>query len=310
MSDARTALSGRVVAVFNTGSGSCDAASEAVAREIFRDAGLDTVEIHVVSPGEVGETLKAAVSEADVLVVLGGDGTIGGAATLCGEAGPLLIALPGGTMNMLPKALYGTADWPTALRATLADPEIKNVSGGEAEGNQFFCAAIFGAPSLWADAREAVREGDLIEAAKRAVTATRRSLSDAIDYEFGDSKGSADAVAVICPLISQVMDGEEAALEAVALDPGTAAGLFGLAFHAAFDDWRNDASVTRAKVRCVDVLAHGEIPAILDGEKWRSNVTPRSRSCPRRFGPSSPPLRTRAGRRTSRSPDESLRQPR
>lgn len=267
MSDAQQALAGRIVAVFNIGSGSCDAGAHDQAQRIFEEAGFQEVDIHVVEPSEVGDALRRAVSNADVLVVLGGDGTIGGAATLCGEAGPLLIPLPGGTMNMLPKALYGTADWPSALKATLAAPEIKTVSGGDAEGHRFYCAAIFGAPSLWADAREAVREGDLVEAAKRAVTATRRSLSDAIDYEFGAMSGSADAVAVICPLISQAMDGHEAALEAVALDPGTAAGLFGLAFHAAFDGWRNDPSVTRAKVRCVEVLAHGEIPAILDGEK-------------------------------------------
>jgi len=267
MSEAHTALAGRVVAVFNTASGSCDATSESQARGIFAEAGLEAVDIHVVSPSEIAQTLKAAVADADVLVVLGGDGTIGSAATLCGQDGPYLIPLPGGTMNMLPKALYGAGDWQAALTATLAAPRIRPVSGGDVDGQRFYCAAIFGAPSLWADAREAVREGDLLEAAKRAVTATRRSLSDAIDYEFGDAKGSADAVAVICPLISQVMDGEEAALEAVALDPSTAAGLFGLAFHAAFDGWRNDSSVTRAKVKCVDVLAHGEIPAILDGEK-------------------------------------------
>lgn len=267
MSDAQAALGGRVVAVFNTASGSCDANSHGQAQQIFQEAGLGDVEIHVVTPAEIGETLKAAVARADVLVVLGGDGTIGSAATLCADSGPYLIPLPGGTMNMLPKALYGTADWQSALKATLAAPETKAVSGGAVGGHRFYCAAIFGAPSLWADAREAVREGDLLEAAKRAVTATRRSLSDAIDYEFGDRTGSADAVAVICPLISQVMDGEEAALEAVALDPSTAVGLFGLAFHAAFDGWRNDPSVTRAKVKCVDVLAHGEIPTILDGEK-------------------------------------------
>ncbi|CAN5585092.1 diacylglycerol kinase family protein [soil metagenome] len=267
MSDAKRALAGRVVAVFNTGSGSCDPASEGQAREIFEAAGLTDVEIHVVDPSDVGQALKDAVAKADVLVVLGGDGTIGTAANLCGDNGPYLIALPGGTMNMLPKALYGTADWPAALKATLEAPEVKTVSGGDAQGHRFYCAAILGAPSLWADAREAIREGDLIEAAKRAVTATRRSLSDAIEYEFGAMTGSADAVAVICPLISQVMHGEETALEAVALDPSTAAGLFGLAFHAAFDGWRNDPSVTRAKVKCVDVRAHGEIPIILDGEK-------------------------------------------
>jgi len=267
MSEAHAALAGRVVAVFNTASGSCDATSESQARRIFAEAGLEAVDIHVISPSEIAQTLQAAVADADVLVVLGGDGTIGSAATLCGQDGPYLIPLPGGTMNMLPKALYGAGDWQAALTATLTAPRIRQVSGGDVDGQRFYCAAIFGAPSLWADAREAVREGDLLEAAKRAVTATRRSLSDAIDYEFGDAKGSADAVAVICPLISQVMDGQEAALEAVALDPSTAAGLFGLAFHAAFDGWRNDSSVTRAKVKCVDVLAHGEIPAILDGEK-------------------------------------------
>ncbi len=267
MTGASEALAGRIIAIFNTASGSCDASSADKARQIFSDGGFGDVEILSVGPSEVAETLKSAVNRADVLVVLGGDGTIGGAASLCGDTGPYLVPLPGGTMNMLPKALYGTVDWQSALKATLAAPKVQNVSGGDAEGHKFFCAAILGAPSLWADAREAVREGHLVEAAKRSVTATRRSLSDAIEYEFGSINGSAEAVAVICPLISQDMDCDETALEAVALDPTTAAGLFGLAFHAAFDGWRNDASVTRANVSCVDVRAHGEIPVILDGEK-------------------------------------------
>ena len=122
MSDVREALAGRVVAVFNTGSGSCDASSDAAAREIFRAAGLSNAVIHMVGPSEVGNALKSAVGEADVLVVLGGDGTIGGAACLCGETGPFLIPLPGGTMNMLPKALYGPDAWQATLKATLANP--------------------------------------------------------------------------------------------------------------------------------------------------------------------------------------------
>ncbi len=269
MNDAQTALQGRVIAVFNTTSGSCDATSEAKAREIFTGAGMHDVEIICAAGAEVAGRLKDVVQRADVLIVLGGDGTIGGAATLCGELGPFLIPLPGGTMNMLPKALYGTADWETALKQTLADPDSRNISGGAADEHRFYCAAILGAPSLWADAREAVRDGHIVEAAKRAVTAARRTFSDAIEYEFGELTGSAEAVAIICPLISEDMDCDEPALEAVAVDPATAAGLFGLAFHAAFDGWRNDSSVTRAKVACVDVRAHGEIPVILDGEKVR-----------------------------------------
>jgi diacylglycerol kinase family enzyme len=264
--EARDVLAGRIIAVLNTGSGSCDANSEAQMCELFLAAGL-SVELVIVGASEISAALTTAVDRADVLVVLGGDGTIGTAATLCGGVGPLLIPLPGGTMNMLPKALYGAMDWRAALKATLDAPKVQNVSGGRAEGHRFYCAAILGAPSLWADAREAVREGDLLGAAKRAITATRRSFSDAIEYEFGETSGSAEAVAVICPLISQDMSLDDAALEAVALDPGSAAGLFGLAFHAAFDGWRNDRSVTREKVSSVTIRAHGDIPVILDGEK-------------------------------------------
>jgi hypothetical protein len=35
--------------------------------------------------------------------------------------GPLVAPLPGGTMNMLPRALYGTADWKVALRRALEE---------------------------------------------------------------------------------------------------------------------------------------------------------------------------------------------
>ena len=261
-------MAGRVVAVLNTGSGSCDETSADRARAVLDQAGLEAAEIVSVDPSGLVEALNTAVASADVLIVLGGDGTIGAAAGLCGgPAAPYLIPLPGGTMNMLPKSLYGAAPWTDALAAVLASPVEQKVSGGELAGHRFYCAAILGAPSLWADAREAVREGHLLEAAQRAVTAARRSLSDAVEYDFGSISGSAEAVAVICPLVSQALPDDARSLEAVALDPDTAAGLFGLAFHAVFDGWRNDPSVTRVKTRNLRVEGHGDLPTILDGEK-------------------------------------------
>jgi diacylglycerol kinase family enzyme len=270
MNSPADALKGKLVAILNTGSGSCDATSADQAKAVFAEAGRGHVEIVSVDPAGLDAALDAAVAKAKVLVVLGGDGTIGTAANKCGDKGPLLIPLPGGTMNMLPKALYGSLSWQEALAATLAQPKLQKVSGGVVGDHRFYCAAILGAPSLWADAREAVREGHLLEAAQKAVTATRRSLSDAVDYRFGKISGSAEAVAVICPLVSDALDGDEPALEAVALDPTTAAGLFGLAFHAAYDGWRNDPSVTCVKATKVEVEGHGALPVILDGEKVRT----------------------------------------
>ena len=50
---------------------------------------------------------ETAGQKLDILIVLGGDGTIRRAADACTETSSYLIALPGGTMNMLPRALYG-----------------------------------------------------------------------------------------------------------------------------------------------------------------------------------------------------------
>ncbi len=266
---AAEALNKRIVAVLNSGSGSGTTESEARVKAIFADAGLDHAVVTRVGPAKIGAALDEALAHADVVVVLGGDGTIRTAADKCRASAVFLLPLPGGTMNMLPKALYGHRAWPEALADTLADPEVHEVSGGKAGDHGFFVAAMLGAPTLWADAREAVRGGRLVEAVKRSVTAARRGMSEPLDYEFGEAlRGSAEAVVVVCPLISKVMDEHERSLEAAALDPD-AAGLFRLGFHALFDDWRTDESVSRAKVRTVRVTAHGRVPMILDGEKMR-----------------------------------------
>src|ERR1700722_14013349 len=60
---------------------------------------------------------EAVASDPDLLLVLAGDGTARLAAELCGPDGPPLAPLPGGTLNMLPHALYGMTPWRVALEA-------------------------------------------------------------------------------------------------------------------------------------------------------------------------------------------------
>ena len=290
--DAKDALQKRVTAVLNTGSGSCDETSADKIKAVFDAAGLTGARVVSVGPDKIEAALDGAVADSDVVVALGGDGTIRTAAIKCGEADVPLIPLPGGTMNMLPKSLFGEMDWEQALAATLAEPRLCEVSGGLAEDQPFFCVAILGAPTLWADARESLREGHLSEAFERSLTALKHSVNDQLDYQFGEStQGSAEAVAVICPLVSRVLSKDEPGLEAAALDPETAAGLFRLTFHAVFDDWRLDPSVERAKVKTVRVTGHGPVPVILDGEtvqmKQVVNITFRSKAF-RAIAPAAP----------------------
>jgi diacylglycerol kinase family enzyme len=269
-SDARQALQGPVIAVLNKASGSWTAKAPTEAAKILEAGGIGHVEMVCVGPRHLEAALDQAAARAAVLVVLGGDGTIRSAAAKCGGGSALLVPLPGGTMNMLPRALYGARDWRTALRDTLAKPRIQSISGGQASGHPFFVAALLGAPTLWAEAREALRGGRFAEAAKRAATALRRGMSEPLDYEFGGAApGQAEAVAVMCPLISKVMRGDDPRLEAVAIDTRTAGELLRLGFNTLLDDWRGDPSILRALVKTVVVRGLRRVPVILDGERVR-----------------------------------------
>ncbi len=264
----------RLIAVLNSASGGCDSAAAERMRTLMHEAlpanGEARPHVVVVSPKHIERALARAARTADVLVALGGDGTLRTAATLCARLGKPLVPLAGGTMNMLPRALYGDLPWDEALARTLAEPTLRPVSGGIVEKEMFFCAAILGAPSLWAEAREAVRRVRPVEAVRRAWIALRRSTLESLDYQLEDGAlATAEAVAVICPLISRAMDAAEQSLEVAAVEPVAAASLFRLAFHALFDDWRRDPAVTVTKVRRLTAEANGRLPVILDGETVR-----------------------------------------
>jgi diacylglycerol kinase family enzyme len=151
----------KIGAILNTASGSCSPESLSEIEAIFAEYALTPVKIWCVDSSELSDALDDFKRQnLDVLIILGGDGTIRSAAERCTAAGPYLIPLPGGTMNILPKALYGDLPWKDALRATLQAPQIKDISAGEVAGKRFFISAVCGAPALWAEAREAIREGE------------------------------------------------------------------------------------------------------------------------------------------------------
>ena len=210
----------------------------------------------------------AAEQKLEVLVVLGGDGTIRTAAQACAEKGPFLIPLPGGTMNMLPRALYGDVSWEDALKNALTAPSVKVLSGGRIADKHFFIAAIVGAPALWVEPREAMREGDIVEAIKKGSVAFRKMFKAKVQYYISEeTKGEAEAVALICPLISEEMSDSEQALEAAVIDVEIAAEVIGLASTAAFGKWRDDRNIFLTKTKRVSVQSSKDIPATLDGER-------------------------------------------
>jgi len=260
----------RIAAIVNPRAGSVGGgAAEALARQVANYGGQ--LSIACPEPDDMEQAIRAEIArEPDLVVVLAGDGTARMAASLCGPAGPLVAPLPGGTMNMLPHALYGALDWPEALDAALGRGVERQVSGGRVNGEAFYVAAILGAPALWGLAREAVRRGDLIEATRRVRYALRRAFTGELRYGLDGAPGRrAEALVVMTPLISRVMRDETPSLEAAALSIRGAKAAFRLALSGAFGDWREDPGVTASPCGSGWAAARRSIPAILDGEVRR-----------------------------------------
>src|SRR4029453_2715935 len=179
---------------------------------------------------------------------VGGHGTIRHAAEACAAQKRYLIPLPGGTMNMLARALYGDMSWEDALNKTLAAPLAKVLSGGCVAEKQFFIPAIVGAPTLWAGARESIRERDIGDAIEKGTIAFQNMFETKVQYFLSETKkGEAEAVAVICPIISEEMSDSEPALEVAAVEVENVAEVVGLLTAAAFGKWRDNRNIVLTK---------------------------------------------------------------
>ena len=254
--------------MINTSSGGCDSESEQKMLSILTGAGVVEPKVWCGEAKEMERFFaEAAGQKLEVLIVLGGDGTIRTAAEACAEKGSYLIPLPGGTMNMLPRALYGNVSWEDALKNTLAVPSARVLSGGRVAGKQFFVAATVGAASLWAEARESIREGEMADAIEKGGIAFQNMFERKVQYLISEKiKGEAAAVALICPLVSEEMSDSEQALEAAVIDVESAAEVIGLATTAAFGKWRDNRNILLTKTKQVGVQSSKDIPATLDGE--------------------------------------------
>ena len=128
-----------VGAIINASSGSSDSESEQKMFRILTRAGIVEPKVWCGEATEMERFFaEAAGQKLEVLIVLGGDGTIRTAAEACAEKESYLIPLPGGTMNMLPRALYGDVSWEEGLKKTLTAPSTKVLSGGRVANKQFF----------------------------------------------------------------------------------------------------------------------------------------------------------------------------
>lgn len=131
-------------------------------------------------PPEAGDLATrialARDTQADAVVIGGGDGSIACAAqALVGGTIPLGI-LPSGTMNLLARDLaIPTGDVQGAIQV-LADFHTRRIDVGEVNGRVFLCGCMVGLPTRLGHVREAGRGGPFLRSWGRFAAAAFRLL--------------------------------------------------------------------------------------------------------------------------------------
>ena len=137
----RTAQQSHYVVVINNNAGSSARFDEEALKAASPDA---TFEILSVAPDDLDKAFDKAFSDKpSAVIVVGGDGTARTAAARAVSTGVPIIPMPGGTMNVLPKIVFGHGDMARAI-ADIPKLAPRSLDVGRVGGETFFLAAAFG----------------------------------------------------------------------------------------------------------------------------------------------------------------------
>ena len=276
----------KLAVVINGSAGALlDQSSDAAAARIenlFRDRGA-TATVTVAPPGGLMETLRAAVAtDADAVVVGGGDGTVAAAATLLVDTDKAMGVLPLGTANLLAKDLHMALDLEAAV-GQLAQGEIRAVDVAEVNGTVFLCNAVLGLFPMLARYRERHRHepgfAKWLHLGAATLAAMRRypRLEMEIDLGSGPQRRRTMALAVANNAYddaffsffarSNLGAGELAVYLA---RHKTSFGMFRMATRMLLGRWQSDRDLSVERVREVTVRAPKRSLAVaIDGEVHR-----------------------------------------
>lgn len=235
-----------------------------------------------VPPDDIEAALRAAAArKPEALIVLGGDGTARAAAEIAGRgAGVPIAPLPGGTMNVLPKKVFGARPLGEAIDS-LAESEIRPLPGGEIGGRVFFLSAALGFAGSLARLREtqrgAFRPLSFARAWGATASAFGSSMIQGVRWRRRKNPGWRRAHTLVLAVgsVRAVMnptdeEDNDEGFEIASLDLRQGGDLARLGYHAIATSWRDAPMVSIEGARRVDIEAPSKRPlVVLDGEPMR-----------------------------------------
>lgn len=227
-----------------------------------------SAEIVPVGAGELDAAVHTAIAcGPDALIIWGGDGSVACALSASGPSGPPVLALPGGTMNLVHKRLHGEEmDWKKILGSALSAPAPEPFSAGCVSEHLFFVAAMMGQVTALAESREAARRGQLLEAARLAVNSDALALDRRLRLESVHASGNQTFYAVAAAVV--IGGGSTPRLEVAAIQPQSAFEWMAIAMDAMANGWRDVDSIEIDETKTVSIadIDGIEFAATIDGE--------------------------------------------
>lgn len=248
----------RVWFITNRASGTATPEKCEALEAVFAERGL-TLAGRTDFPHEAIPTPDAlAGAGADTVVLFAGDGTIN--ATLCKLAdwdGGFLI-LPGGTMNLLAKALHDSLDPATIIHAAHEAGRRVPLPFAQAGPHRAFAGLIIGPAAHWGRAREAARErrpGRMLQLVRAALRRT-----------FGQGLRIAGVPGMTQRYQAVFVHPAPDTLEVAAIDARDLRSIVQLGWDWLTGDWIAARAVTFRRASHVRLAARKPVLALFDGE--------------------------------------------
>ncbi len=264
-----------IYAIINKLAKSVPEDAHAQLEEFLSSRGIEH-EIVSVVPEDICDSLqnisrRSQQSEAIPCIVWGGDGTIACALENLAPEKFSVIALPGGTMNLVHQAIHGMdVSWQEILEVCLERGKTIEIPRGRVGDQHFYVAILLGKLAQLAIPREELRENNLIGAVAEALSNEELlDIDPALEIEIGNSVvKQASAMGVgIDKSMSHVFD-------VGLIHPNSLMDLASIGFQSLIGDWHEVDDIERLQVQHLVVNSSNqrEIDVTLDGEFQKLEV--------------------------------------
>lgn len=248
----------RIWFISNPGSGSSTPEKCAALEALFDEAGATLVGRTRFPDDKLPKAAELDAAHVDTVILFAGDGTINAAVCALAKWQGAILILPGGTMNLLAKALHGPADPAAIIHRAVAEERRIALPFVQAGPHRALVGLILGPAAHWVRARELVRAGRVRGLARAVSHAWRKTFARGI--RLADVPGLRDRAQAV------FLTPDDNGLRVAAVDARDWTSIATLGWEWLTGDWVAAAAVTQTHVRDLSIAGGKPVLALFDGE--------------------------------------------